>query len=154
MRSLENIDQLAATLEVPRTLAGIAFVRAPEVSRENFPLLVLYAERVGILTMTWSLTVTADQRVSRVIIGAYPPVIPKDESGVIAKPGGLDAFVPFDDGELSERKIPGERNWCGALSNSAGVTELQQRLRESAVLDARLNDLARLVIERRRGATA
>lgn len=152
MRRLENIDQLATTLEVPRTRAGVAFVRAPDVICKNFPLLVLFADRVGILIKTWSFRVTADQRVSRVPIGAYPPVVPDDKSCVIARSDDIDAYEVFDDDQLSERKIAGERNWCGSLTHPDGAAELVRSLRASAVLDARLNDLSRIIIERRRGA--
>jgi hypothetical protein len=152
VRILKNIDQLTTTLEVPRTLAGLAFVRAPEAGGQNYPLLVLAADRAGILTRTWSFRVTADQRVARVAIGAFPPVVPDEASCVIARSGEMDAYMVFDDGQLADRKIAAERNWCGSLTHTDGAKDLVQSLRTSPVLDARLNDLARMVINRRGGA--
>jgi hypothetical protein len=150
---LQNIDQLPTTLQVPWTCDGVAFVRVPEVGGENYPLLVLAADRIGILTRTWSFRVTADQVVARVEIGAYPPVVPDEKSCVIiARAGEIEAYEVYDDDQLSQRKIPDEKNWCGSLTNTAGATELVQTLRTSSALNARLNDLGRSIIERRLGA--
>lgn len=148
MCTLDNIDRLTAALAVPRAVAGVAFVRAPDEAPRNFPLLVLYAEPVGIIVQTRCLQVTADQTQARVVIGDYPPVVPKPESGVIVQRGGLDALIAWDDAELARRDIPGDRQWCGSLTASAGADRLTKKLRKSAVLDLQLNDLTKYIQRR------
>lgn len=151
MCTLENIDQLTATLEVPRNVAGVAFVRAPEVVGRNFPLLVLFAEYIAPVTRTWSLQVTADQPVTRVKIGDYPPVVPNAESGVVPVRGGVDAYLNFDNDGLAKRQVVGDRHWCGSLTMAAGGERLMEKLRNHFVLDSQLNDLTRFILNRRLG---
>jgi hypothetical protein len=147
MCQLENIDELPTALEVPRTLAGVAFVRAPMATGENHPLLVLYAEGMGGVTRTYSVIVTDKRHKTRVPIGNYPPVVPK-ESGVIPRPGGIEGMIIRDEGELAVRPILGDRHWCGSLRGPAGADCLTKKLKNHPLLAMQLNDLTRHIRRR------